>query len=338
MIQEAISALVDGEDISPQQTAAVAQEILDGEATPSQIASFATALRIRGETVDHIVAFAEVMREKSARLKRPEGPVLDTCGTGGDKSGTFNISTIAAFLAAGAGAVVAKHGNRSATSKCGSADVLESLGVNIDASPEVVQRCLDEIGICFMFARTHHAAMRFAAAPRAEMGIRTIFNLLGPLTNPAAADRQLIGVFDGDLTETYAEALSRLGAECAMVVHGEDGLDELTTTAPTKISGLRDGKIETCTVAPEDFGMARADASELLGGDAEANRDIALAVLRGNATQAQSDIVILNAGAALCVAGKADTIGDGIALAKETIANSAALQKLEALKECSNSG
>jgi anthranilate phosphoribosyltransferase len=337
MIREAISALVDGKDISPSQAAEVAREILDGAATPSQIASFATALRIRGETVGHIVAFAEVMREKSTRLKRPAGPVLDVVGTGGDKSGTFNISTIAAFVAAGAGAVVAKHGNRSATSKCGSADVLEALGVNIDASPETVQRCLDENGICFMFARTHHAAMRFAAAPRAEMGIRTIFNLLGPLTNPAAADRQLTGVFDGDLTETYAEALSRLGVERAMVVHGEDGLDELTTAAPTKISELRDGKIDTRKVSPEDFGMARANASGLLGGDAEANRGIALAVLQGKATQAQSDIVLLNAGAALCVAGKADTITGGIALATETIANGAALRKLEALKECSNS-
>ncbi|MCX7015222.1 MAG: anthranilate phosphoribosyltransferase [Candidatus Sumerlaeota bacterium] len=336
MIREAIHTLVSGGALTGEQAREVAIEILEGQATPAQIASFVTALRMRGETAEHIRAFASVMREKAARLTRPEGVVLDTCGTGGDGAGTFNISTATAFLAAGAGVVVAKHGNRAASSQCGSADVLEALGVKVDLGPEGAQRCLDEAGICFLFAPVHHAAMRHAAGPRQAIGIRTIFNLLGPLSNPAGATHQLIGVFDGSIAEIYAEALRGLGSERALIVHGDDGLDEFTTTSPTQVTELRDGRISTRRCQPSDFGLSTAKLEDLRGGDSARNRDILLAVLRGEAATPKMEIALLNAGAALYLAGRAETIQDGIALARDVIGAGAAMAKLEALKECSN--
>lgn len=336
MIREAIDTLVRHEPLSGAMAREVAMEILDGEASPAQIGAFVTALRIRGESSEHIRAFADVMRQKAARLTPPSGVVLDTCGTGGDHRGTFNISTTAAFIAAGAGCCVAKHGNRGASSRCGSADVLEALGVRVDLTPQQAEQCLHETNICFMFAQTHHAAMRHAAGPRREIGIRTIFNLLGPLSNPAGATHQIIGVFDGALTEMYAEALGALGSQRALVVHGEDGLDEITTTAPTKITELSGQKIATSRYEPEDFGLERASLEELKGGDAQENARILADVLRNRATQAQMQIALLNAGAALYVAGRTGSINEGVALAMQTVESGEALAKLEALKACSN--
>jgi len=336
MIREAIGLLVSDGRLSFEQARQVALEILEGQATAAQIAAFVTALRMRGESAEHLCAFAQVMREKAVRLRPPAGGALDTCGTGGDEKGTFNISTAAALIAAAAGAVVAKHGNRAATSRCGSADALEALGVKIDPSPEASQRCLDEIGLCFMFAPAHHAAMRHAAGPRKEIGIRTIFNLLGPLANPAGATRQLIGIFDGRLTEIYAEALAALGAERALVVHGADGLDEFSTTGPTRVTEVAEGRIRTTVCAPADFGLEKARIEDLLGGGPEQNGAILLSVLQGKADRAKMDIAALNAGAALYVAGRAESIAQGIELGRQAIACGAAMGKLEALKECSN--
>lgn len=338
MIREAIGILAAGKPLAAEETRQVAREILEGEATPAQIGAFATALRFRGETAEHIQAFAEVMREKAARIAPPPGVVLDTCGTGGDASGTFNISTVAALVAAGAGVAVAKHGNRSATSQCGSADALEALGVKIDLDPAKAERCLREIGICFMFAPKHHAAMRHAAGPRKEIGIRTIFNLLGPLSNPAGATHQLIGVFDGALAETYARVLANLGSKRALVVHGADGLDEFTTTGPTRVVELDGGQVRAYSCEPEDFGFAKADAESLRGGAPAENREIILAILQGKGDKAKTEIALLNSGAALYAAEKALSIAEGIALARATIASGAAMKKLEELREWSNRG
>lgn len=332
MIREAIGQLVNGGDLSVEMARQAAAEIFAGEATPAQIGAFLAALRIRGESAEHIQAFAEMMRDKAARLRKPEGVVLDTCGTGGDETGTFNISTVAAIIAAGAGVVVAKHGNRAATSQCGSADVLEALGVKIDAAPQVAQRCLDGIGLCFMFARSHHAAMRHVAGPRQEIGVRTIFNLLGPLSNPAGATHQLIGVFDGELTQTYAEVLRALGSERALVVHGSDGLDELTTAGVTRLTELCEGEIHTSEYEPSQFGLKTSNSQDLLGGDAEQNASIILSILEDKESGPKMDIAILNAGAALYVAEKADSIAEGLDLARQTIASGAAMEKLEALR------
>lgn len=336
MIREAIELLVQQGTISGDMARQVAFEILEGEASPAQIAAFVTALRIRGESVEHIRSFAEIMRSKAARLTPPAGIVLDTCGTGGDGRGTFNISTTAAFIAAGAGVCVAKHGNRAASSKCGSADVLEALGVQVNLTAEQAQACLGEIGMCFMFAPAHHSAMRHAAGPRREIGIRTIFNLLGPLSNPASATHQIIGVFDGTLTETYAEALGGLGSQRALIVYGEDGLDEISISSTTRITELANGRISTTHVTPEDFGMTRVDIEAILGGDAQENAQILTAVLQGRATPAQMEISLLNSGAALYLADKAADIREGIELARKTIDSGAALAKLEAFKQCSN--
>ncbi|MSS69856.1 MAG: anthranilate phosphoribosyltransferase [Candidatus Latescibacteria bacterium] len=337
MIREAIAKLIDGQHLTQAEAAGVMDEIMSGEATPAQIGAFLVALRVKGETVDEIAGCVAVMREKSTKVNTRHAVVVDTCGTGGDASGTFNISTTAAFVLAGAGLCVAKHGNRAMSSKCGSADVLKALGVNIERSPERVGRCLDEVGIGFLFAPTLHAAMKHAVGPRREIGARTVFNLLGPLTNPAGAKRQLIGVYSPALTEAMAEVLNRLGSERALVVHGADGLDEITLTGETKVSELRDGQVRTYHITPEQFGLRRASAHELRGGDEQTNAQIALDVLKG-AEGPRRDIVLVNAAAAICAGGLADDIAGGIPIAQKSIDSGRALEKLEHLKAMSNAG
>jgi len=336
LTKTAIAALMAGKTPSGAETRAVAEEIMSGEATPAQIASFITALRMRGETAEQIAAFARVMREKAAPIKPPAGPVLDTCGTGGDASGTFNVSTTAAFIAAGAGVTVAKHGNRGVSSGCGSADVLAALGVKVDAPVDVTERCLAEIGIGFLFAPVYHAAMKHAIGPRREIGIRTIFNMLGPLSNPARATHQLIGVYDGALTGLFCQVLRDLGSRRALVVHGSDGLDEITTAGATEVSELReDGSISTYALAPGDFDVPVANSKDLLGGAPEQNAADTIAILEGKPGP-KADIALLNAAAAIYVAGRAESIGAGLAAARESARSGAAREKLEALRRATN--
>lgn len=337
MIRDAIKDIVEGHDLSSAQASAVMQEIMDGDATPSQIASFITALRMKGETVEEMTGFAQVMREKSIKIpmRSRDSFLIDTCGTGGDRLKTFNVSTTAAFVVAGAGVRVAKHGNRAMSGKCGSADVLEALGVAIGLAPEAVGKCIDSVGIGFLFAPSLHPSMKYAVVPRKEIGIRTIFNILGPLTNPASAKRQLIGVYDPALTELMAGVLLRLGSERAVVAHGLDGIDEISTLGPTKITELKDGKLDTYEVAPEDFGLRRAALSELAQGDTAADSASVLTQVLSGETGAPRDIVILNAGAALMVAGKAESISKGISIANNSIDSGAAMRALDALKEIS---
>jgi anthranilate phosphoribosyltransferase len=336
MIQDAIAILVADEELTGEQAREVACEILEGEATPSQIAAFITALRIRGEGVEHIRAFAETLREKANRIDPPEGVVLDTCGTGGDAIGTFNFSTAAAIIAAGAGVTVAKHGNRAVSSACGSADVLTELGVKVDAPLEVVRRCLHEIGICFLFAPMCHAAMKHAVVPRREIGIRSIFNMVGPLSNPAGATHQLLGVYAPELTETFAKVLRELGSERALIVHGSDGVDEVTTTSVTQVTELRDGDVDTWTIEPHDFGLSPVNVEDLVVGSVEEAADQMRKVLSGVKGPC-ADMALVNAGAALYVAGLAGSIPEGYGLAHETVASGRALEKLEALIDLSNS-
>ncbi|HUT22983.1 MAG TPA: anthranilate phosphoribosyltransferase [Sumerlaeia bacterium] len=336
MIQDAIALLVADEELTGEQAREVACEILEGEATPSQIAAFITALRIRGEGVNHIRAFAETLREKARRIDPPEGVVLDTCGTGGDAIGTFNFSTAAAIVAAGAGVTVAKHGNRAVSSTCGSADVLRQLGVKVEAPLEVARRCLHEIGICFLFAPTCHAAMKHAVVPRREVGIRSIFNMVGPLSNPAGATHQLLGVYAPELTETFAKVLRELGSERALIVHGSDGVDEVTTTSVTQVTELRDGDIDTWMIEPGDFGLSPVNVEDLVVGSVEEAADQMRKVLSG-AKSPCADMALVNAGAALYVAGLAGSIPEGYGLAHETVASGRALEKLEALIDLSNS-
>ena len=337
MIRDAIKKLVDGEDLAETEAVQVMQEIMDGEATPSQIAAFVTALRIKGETVEEVSGLARVMREKSVRICTKIAPelLIDTCGTGGGRLNTFNVSTTAAFVVAGAGIAVAKHGNRAMSGKCGSADVLEALGVEIILSAEQVGKCIDEAGTGFMFAPTHHPAMKYAVTPRKEIGIRTVFNILGPLTNPAGAKRQLMGVFEPHLTELMAGVLRTLGSDRAMVVHGLDGLDELSTVGKTKITELKDGELITYEISPEDFGFKRAVPADLSSGeDAEQNARIVEEILEGKQGP-RRDIVLLNAGAAIMVAGKAESLQEGIALAESVIDSGKALSALRSLKKLS---
>lgn len=334
-IQEAITKLIDGRDLSRAEMTMVMNQIMSGEATDAQIGAFLIGLRIKGETVDEIAGAATVMRQKATPIATMHAVVVDTCGTGGDHSGTFNISTTAAFVAAGAGLCVAKHGNRAATSQCGSADVLKALGVNIEASPEVVSRCLDEVGIGFLFAPALHGAMKHAIGPRREIGARTIFNALGPLTNPAGASRQVVGVYSPALTETLADVLKALGSNRAFVVHGADGLDEITLTGPTRVSELKDGRVSTYEVRPEAFGLKPVDGRALKGGEVEDNAQMALSVLKGE-TGPKRDVVLLNAAAALVVGDKAADLGEGIGIAAEVIDSGKALAKLEALKKVSH--
>jgi len=308
--------------------------IMSGNATPSQMGGFLMALRVRGETVDEITGAARVMRAKVHPIVAPPGTV-DTCGTGGDASGTWNISTAAAIIVAACGVPVAKHGNRAASSRSGAADVLSALGVNIDCDMALVQRALDEVGLCFLMAPRHHTAMRNVGPTRVELGTRTIFNLLGPLSNPAGARRQLLGVFSQAWVEPLAHVLGRLGSDRAWVVHGSDGLDEITTTGPTHVAELRDGKVRTFSVTPEDAGLERAEAAALKGGDPATNAAALKALLEGE-TGAYRDIALLNAGAALLVAGKAEDLQAGVDLARRAIASGDARRVLERLVSVTN--
>jgi anthranilate phosphoribosyltransferase len=336
MIQDCIRSAVGGNSLSTAQAEEAMREILDGKATPVQIAGLAVALRMKGETVDELTGFARIMREKAVPVPHKHAVVLDTCGTGADGSGTFNISTTVALVAAGAGVVVAKHGNRAMSSATGGADVLQALGVKVDLDGEQAGRCLDEIGIAFLFAQALHASMKHAALPRRELGVRTFFNLLGPLSNPAGAKRQLVGVFDGDFVEPVAEVLARLGTERAWVVHGLDGMDELSTCDESRVAEVRDGKVRSFYVKASDLGLAEAHPGDLQGGDADANAKATLAVLAGEAGP-HRDIVLLNASAALLVAGMADSIQAALPLAQQSIDSGAAAKKLDLLKRLSNS-
>lgn len=334
-IQQAIAHLVDGRDLAQEETHRIMDRIMSGETSDAQIGAFLTALRIKGETVEEIAGAAEAMRSKSLQVKA-KGVVVDTCGTGGDGAGTFNISTTAAFVVAAGGVNVAKHGNRSISSKCGSADLLSALGVNIDAELAVVERCIAKANIGFIFAPKHHGAMRHVMGPRKELAMRTIFNLLGPLTNPAGAPFQLIGVYDGALTEPLAHVLGRLGSKHALVVHGSDGLDEITTTGPTRVAELNaDGNVTSYVIEPEQFGLPRAEIQDLSGGDAVQNAEITRAILSGEKGP-RRNIVTLNSGAALCVAGVTPDIGSGLTLACELIDSGKAMERLEALIKISN--
>ncbi len=329
-IQEAIAKVIEGADLSRGEMTDVMNQIMSGEATDAQIGAFLIALRVKGECVDEIAGAASVMREKATPIVTKHDVIVDTCGTGGDHSGTFNISTTAAFVAAGTGLCVAKHGNRAATSQSGSADVLSALGVNIEASPETVSRCLDDVGIGFLFAISLHGAMKYAIGPRREIGARTIFNALGPLSNPAGATRQVVGVYSAALTETLAGVLGTLGAERAFVVHGSDGLDEMTLTGPTRVSELRNGSVSTYDVLPGDFGLAQAPADALKGGDADYNAEITRSILNGEEGP-RRDIVLLNAAAAIVAGDKAHDLNEGVQVAAEVIDSGKALEKLEGL-------
>ncbi len=334
MIKEAIGSLIEGKDLSKEEMTGVMTFIMEGNATDAQIASFLTALRLKGETIDEITGAAIVMREKVTRISGPAN-MVDTCGTGGDLSNTFNISTTSAIVVSACGIPVAKHGNRSVSSSSGSADVLEALGVKIDLEPEKVEKCLKETGFGFMFAPLFHPAMKHAIGPRKEMAIRTIFNILGPLTNPAGAKRQILGVFSGDLTETMANVLGNLGIEHAFVVHGDDGLDEITNTGGTKITELKDGIVDTYMLSPQDVGFNKAAKDDLVGGTAEENAKITIDILKG-AKGAKREITIMNSAAALIAGDHADGFIQAAAQASEAIDSGAAMKKLEEIKEISN--
>jgi anthranilate phosphoribosyltransferase len=331
-----IAQVADGASLSRDQAEEAFEIIMSGEATPSQIGAFLMALRVRGETVDEITGAALVMRAKALAVKAPEG-AIDTCGTGGDASGTYNISTGAALVVAAAGVPVAKHGNRALSSLSGSADVLAALGVNIDAEIDLVEEALREANIGFLMAPRHHSAMRHVGPTRVELGTRTIFNLLGPLSNPAGTKRQLIGVFHRQWTAPMAEVLGRLGTERAWVVHGSDGLDEITTTGATYVSEIKDGAVSSFEVTPEDAGLSRADPADLKGGDAETNARAITEMLDGQSGPYR-DIVLLNAGAALVVADKAGNLKEGAGLAAEAIASGKAKETLAQLVAISNKG
>lgn len=331
MIKEIIETLVNGNNLDIEESKQVMNMIMNGELTSAQIASILTALRIKGETATEIAGAALVMREKATKINI-EGDLIDTCGTGGDKSNTFNISTVSALVVAGCGVKVAKHGNKSVSSRCGSADLLESLGVNINVEPAVVKECIDRIGFGFLYAPLFHEAMKYAIGPRKEIGIRTIFNILGPLTNPAGAKYQIVGTYSPNLTETVALALKNLGSKRAFIVHGEDGLDEVTLTTRTKISELVEGEVKTYYIAPENYGLKRCQPNDLRGGSIEDNANIALDVLYGKESPFK-DIVLLNSAFALLCISKVDTAEEGISLADEAIEKKKALEVLEKLKQ-----
>ncbi len=332
-IQHALDILSRFGHLQEEEAEAVMNQIMAGGATEAQIGAYLMALRMKGETSDEITGSARAMRSNAHRVPtRIDGSqLLDTCGTGGDRSGTFNISTTVAFVAAGAGVKVAKHGNRAASSKCGSADVLAELGVNLELTPEQVGQCIDEIGIGFLFAAKLHPAMKNAIGPRRQMAIRTIFNILGPLTNPAGARRQLMGVFAADLTDMLAHVLGKLGAQSAIVVSGYGGLDELTTTGPNRVSQFKDGAVRTFDIDPREFGFRGAAISELLGDDAPTNAAVLRGILSGEIHDARRDVVLLNSGAALMAAETVDNLADGIKQAGEVIDSGAALAKLDEL-------
>jgi anthranilate phosphoribosyltransferase len=330
----AIRAVTEHKNLSSQQMTDVMRLIMTGEATPAQVGGFLIGLRMKGETVDEVAAAASVMRELSTRVNVSGPHLVDTCGTGGDASGSFNISTASAIVAAAAGAKVAKHGNRSVSSKSGSADVLEAAGVSLELTPEQVAACINDIGVGFLFAPKHHSAMKHAIGPRKEMAVRTVFNVLGPLTNPAGAPNQVIGVFSDDWVEPLAQVLKLLGSEHVLVVHAEDGLDEISIAAPTRIAELKDGEIKTYSVQPEDFGMTRATLADVSARDALHS----LAIIRDALANQQGparDIICLNAGAAIYAAGLVTSLAEGVERARQVIASGSAEAKLDQLIEAS---
>ncbi len=347
LITEALHCIADHhESLTREQARAVMAEILTGKCSDAQIAALLVALHMKGETVEEIVGFAEAIRAAATPLRTARDSALDvsgtgrnalvdTCGTGGDASGTFNISTATAMVVAGAGVRVAKHGNRSISSKCGSADVMDALGVNISLHPAQIAACLEHVGIAFLFAPAMHSAMKFVQTARRELRLRTVFNLLGPLTNPASASAQVVGVYSADLVEKLAEALSMLGLQRALVVHGEDGLDEITITGPTRVAEVRNGTVRSYEVTPEEFGFTRAPIETLGGGDAAGNADIIRGILDGEQSP-RRDVVLLNAAGALVAAARADHIGDAVPMAAKSVDSGAAREKLAALVQFTN--
>ena len=333
-LKEAIKMVVERKDLKEKEAQDVMDEIMGGKAQPTQIACFLTALRMKGETVPEITGCARSMRHWATKIATGDKPVVDTCGTGGDGAHTFNVSTLAALVTAGAGVAVAKHGNRSVSSRCGSADLLKELGVKVEAPPAIMERCLREVGIAFLFAPSLHKAMKHAIGPRREMGIRTIFNILGPLTNPAGAKAQLLGVYDARLTELLAQVLQGLGSERVFVVHGEDGLDEITLTGETKVSELNRDKVTTYRVRPEDYGLERCSGEKLRGGEPAENAEIARQVLGGKPGD-EREVVVLNSAFAIVAGGGASDIKEGIEKARQSIDSGNALARLEGLARVS---
>lgn len=333
MYKEMMEKLLNSEDLTRQEMHALMEEIMSGNLTDVQIAGFLTALRMKGETKEEIVGCAEVMRQKASQVMVDDPNAIDTCGTGGDGKHTFNVSTLAAIVACGAGVTVVKHGNRSVSSKSGSADVLDALGVRIDLNAQGVTQCLKETNMAFLFAPKFHPSMKHVMTARRELGIRTIFNILGPLANPGKVKNQVMGVFDSRLTAVMAQVLKELGLERALVVHGMDGLDEISISAETTVSELRDGEIHTFTIQPEDFGMEKGTLEDVKGGDPKENAAIMMELLEGKGKDTPlMDMILLNSGAAIYVGGKAQSLADGVELAREVLENGKALKCLEALR------
>ena len=336
MIKDAINKVIQNQDLTETEMVQTMDEIMSGNASPAQIGAFITALRMKGETIAEITGAAKVMRKKAAKVQvKNDSVVVDTCGTGGDQAHTFNISTTSAFVVAATGLTVAKHGNRSVSSKCGSADLLMTLGVNIQAEIQRVEECLNEIGIGFLFAPMMHSAMKHAIGPRREIGIRTIFNVLGPLTNPAGAHSQLIGVYSGSLTEPLASVLGNLGTRHAFVVHGSDGLDEITLTGKTYVSELKHGNVSSFELDPKDYGLDYCEKEDLLGGDSNENAKITTKILNGE-KGSKRDVVVLNSAVAITAGDKTENIAAGIKAAEEAIDSGAAFEKLAKLIELTN--
>lgn len=338
MLKCIIEKLVEGKDLTFDEAREAMGEIMSGGATDAQIGSFLTALRMKGETIEEISAFASAMRAHCQRINpKVNGRLVDTCGTGGDRIDTFNVSTTAAFVVSGAEVCIAKHGNRSVTSSCGSAEVLQGLGLNLSLDPGNVERSIEKVGIGFMFAPAFHPAMKYAVGPRRELGVRTVFNVLGPLTNPAGASAQLLGVYDPDLTEPLAKSLGRLGSEEAMVVHGLDGMDEISNLGVTKVSWLKAGEVNTFEVTPKNFGVRHARPEEIRGGDQKESAELTYQILNGNEAydDPRTEIVLMNSAAGIVVAGKADDFMCGMELARESIGSGAAYERLRSLVKAS---
>jgi anthranilate phosphoribosyltransferase len=339
MIREGIQKLIEETNLTFEESQEIMREVMSGKATNAQIAAFLTALRMKGETVEELIAFATVMKECCRRIyPQVEGRLVDTCGTGGDKIKTFNISTAAAFVIAGAGVAIAKHGNRSVTSQSGSADVLEKLGLNLNIEPEAVQKAIEQVGVGFMFAPAFHPAMKYAVEPRREIGIRTVFNILGPLTNPASANAQLLGVYDSKLTVPMAYALKRLGCEEAMVVHGLDGLDEIATTGKTAIAWLKEGKVATMETTPKDFGVKQARIADIKGTTPDKSAEILFKILNGYCAvnDPKTEVILVNSAAGIIMGGKAEDFSYGMEIARKSIESGAAYRKLKALIKASD--
>jgi anthranilate phosphoribosyltransferase len=337
VIREGIQKLIEGSDLTFEESGQIMHEVMSGKTTNSQTAALLTALRMKGESVEELIAFSSVMRSNCCTIHpKVNGRLVDTCGTGGDKIKTFNVSTAAAFVIAGAGVSVAKHGNRAVTSRSGSADVLEKLGLNIDLEPKTVEKIIEIVGVGFMFAPAFHPAMKYAAETRREIGIRTVFNILGPLTNPACANAQLLGVYDSKLVVPMAHALGKLGCEEAMVVHGVDGLDEISTVGKTVIAHLKQGAVTRLEFVPSNFGVKQAAIADLQSSTAEESAEIIFKILSGRATDAKRDIVLVNSAAGIIVGGQADNFAESLELAQKSITSGAAIGKLRELVEASN--